>query len=56
MFKDKEKAIEVLDSTVAIIGIGLISYGTYLVYKPASFIILGCILFLPKLFERSERG
>ena len=40
MFKDKEKVIGVLDSAVSIIGIGLIGYGTYLIYislHPSSY-------------------
>lgn len=56
MVKNKDSVIGLLDSVVSVIGIALIWYGTFLIYSPASFIILGCILFLPTIFERSERG
>lgn len=48
----KSAARSVVIDLLAIVGLGLVGYGSFLIYEPASYLILGTILMSASFFAR----
>jgi hypothetical protein len=48
------KKLKILDVICIMLGIASIGYGLYLIYPPAMFIVIGCILAFPGLPRKNK--